>query len=39
MGFALVSIIAFVGYLAGIVCYRFIRTFLYEVKSASFCRG
>ncbi len=31
MGFALVSMIAFVGYLAGIVCYRFIRTFLYAI--------
>ena len=39
MGFALVSIIVFVGYLAGIVCYWFIRPFLYEVKSASFSRG
>ena len=36
MGFALVSMIAFVGYLAGIVCYWFIRTFLYEVKSTYF---
>ena len=36
MGFALVSIIAFVGYLAGIVCYWFIHTFLYEVKSTYF---
>jgi len=36
MGFALVSIIAFVGYLAGIVCYWFIRTFLYEVESTYF---
>ena len=31
MGFALVSIIAFVGYRAGIVCYWFIRTFLYAI--------
>ena len=31
MGFALVSIIVFVGYLAGIVCYWFIRTFLYAI--------
>ena len=31
MGFALVCMIALVGYLAGIVCYWFIRTFLYAI--------
>ena len=39
MVFALFSIISFVGYLACIFFYWVIRTFLYEVKSASFCRG